>query len=394
MFGLLGLIVVTLFLVVILSIARASELSSVLKGDENSYLRTSALMARLMMLTLILGFIGLVYSVYKFVPLMLPDAASAHGIKTDGLFNTTLAFTGIVLVLTHIALFWFTFKYREQKDRKAYFYPHNNQLEVIWTVIPAIVMTILVVMGLRTWFEIFPGVENMAEDKLEVEVIAKQFGWTVRYPGGDGEFGMRSYDPELVSPTNEWGIDWANDETSHDDIISSKIYLIKDKPVLFRLGALDVLHSFYLPHFRVKMDCVPGIPTYFYMTPTKTTEAMREELSQIPVWQTLTEEGKPRWQEFNYELACAELCGKSHYAMRYEVIVVDSQEEYDALLAEETVYYESVILASMETDEEVEEVMEEEVIMEEGAEDHEGEEHMEGEEAHEEEVEEVVAINN
>lgn len=349
MFGLLGLIVVTLFLVVILLIARASELSTILKGDENNYERTSGLMARLMLLTLFLGFVGLVYSVVKFVPLMLPEAASAHGAETDNLFNVTLFFTGIVLILTHIALFWFTFKYRERKDNKAYFYPHNNKLEVIWTVIPAIVMTVLVVMGLKTWFNIFPGIENLPEDKLEIEVIAKQFGWTVRYPGEDGQFGMRTYNPELVSPTNELGIDWENDEASHDDIISSKIYLIKGKTVLFRLGALDVLHSFYLPHFRVKMDCVPGVPTYFSMTPTKTTAEMREELSSEPVWQTLNEDGKPRWQEFNYELACAELCGKSHYAMRYEVIVVENEEEYNELLAEETVFYEAVILGGTET---------------------------------------------
>jgi cytochrome c oxidase subunit 2 len=391
MFGLLGLIVITLFLVVILLIARASELSSVLKGDADDYERTSGLMARLMLLTLILGFIGLVYSAIKFVPLMLPAAASEHGVQTDNLFNVTLFFTGIVLILTHIALFWFTFKYRERKDQKAYFYPHNNQLEVIWTVIPAIVMTVLVVMGLKTWFNIFPGIENLPEDKMEVEVTAKQFGWTVRYPGPDGEFGKRSYNPELVSPTNELGIDWENDEASHDDIISSKIYLVKGKTVLFRLGALDVLHSFYLPHFRVKMDCVPGVPTYFSMTPTKTTAEMREELSQDPVWQSLDEEGNPRWQNFNYELACAELCGKSHYAMRYEVIVVEDEESLNELLAEQTVFYEAVILGQPdESDESIEEVIEEELI-EEGA----GEDEVEegGEEEMPTEEDEVVAKN-
>ena len=121
--------------------------------------------------------------------------------------------------------------------------------------------------------------------------------------------------------------------------MADKLYLVKNKPVLMKLGAQDVLHSFFLPHFRVKMDCVPGIPTEFYFVPTKTTEEMREFLKTKPWWNTINPEtGQPRWQTFKYELACAELCGKSHYGMQRDVVVVE-QKEYDEWLAKQTPMY-------------------------------------------------------
>jgi cytochrome c oxidase subunit 2 len=171
----------------------------------------------------------------------------------------------------------------------------------------------------------------------------------IRYSGKDGKFGERIIDPEHITPTNELGINW-NDPKSHDDFMSDKLYLVKGRPVLMKLGAQDVLHSFYLPHFRVKMDCVPGLPTEFYFTPTMTTVEMQNYLSTQPWWQTINPEtGEPRWKTFKYELACAELCGKSHFGMEREVVVV-TQTEYDEWLAKQTPMYQAPVAESTAVD--------------------------------------------
>ena len=172
----------------------------------------------------------------------------------------------------------------------------------------------------------------MPKDKLVIEVTAQQFKWTFRYSGKDGNFGERIIDAEHVNSSNELGINW-EDKAAQDDFFADTLYLVKNKPVLVKLGALDVLHSFYLPHFRVKMDCVPGVPTKFYFVPTQTTAEKRQELSKDPEWQKIAEAtGQPKWMNFMYELACTELCGKSHFAMQRYVMVVD-QKDYDLWLA-------------------------------------------------------------
>ena len=272
---------------------------------------------------------------------MLPKAASIHGEKTDYLFNMTMLIIGIVFVITQVALFYFAYRYNESRVKEAYFYPHNNTLEVVWTIVPTIVLTGLIAMGMYEWFEIF-NKDDRAKDAMVIEVTGKQFNWIIRYPGKDGKFGERIIDTAHVTPTNELGINW-NDPKSHDDFFSDKLYLVKGKPVLMKLGAQDVIHSFYLPHFRVKMDCVPGTPTEFYFIPTITTDSMKIYLSTLPWWQTTNPEtGQPRWQTFKYELACAELCGKSHFGMEREVIVV-TQKEYDAWLNKQTSIYDATI---------------------------------------------------
>ncbi|NNC94797.1 MAG: cytochrome c oxidase subunit II [Chitinophagales bacterium] len=339
---LLGLLALILLFYVLFRIARTSELASILRGDIHNYQYASKVNGVLMMAFLIIGLIMIVYSSMIYIPKMLPEAASVHGAKTDRLFNITLFFIGVVFVLTQIVLFYFSWKYREKEGRKAFFYSHNNMLEVVWTLIPAVVMTVLVVMGLQTWFSIFPSHDEMPEDRLEIEVTAKQFNWIVRYAGMDGEFGPRMIDTNYISQTNELGIMWEN-KASQDDIMPKEIHLIKDKPTLVRLGALDVLHSFYLPHFRVKMDCVPGLPTSFYFIPTKSTEDMKEILSTQKEWQKINEEtGEEEWKSFKYELACTELCGKSHYAMQMDVIVHENEQKFMEWAEAQTPYYESI----------------------------------------------------
>lgn len=334
-------IVILLFLVLVY-VGKANELAQTLRGEDKDTTSASRFNGIALMVFIVLFFVGIAYSVKVLVPIMIPKAASLHGVETDKLFYITLFFIGIVFVLTQIALFYFAYRYNEANNKKALFYSHNNKLEIVWTVIPAITMTVLVVMGMKVWFQIFDVSARDKDKMMVIEFTAKQFNWTVRYPGADGNFGERIIDREHVKPTNELGINW-EDKHSHDDFMADKIYLVKNRPVLCKLGALDVLHSFYLPHFRVKMDCVPGIPTQFYFTPTMTTKEMQEYLSTQPWWQTINPEtGEPRWKTFKYELACAELCGKSHYGMQKEVVVVD-QAEYDAWAKSQTSYYETVV---------------------------------------------------
>ncbi len=250
----------------------------------------------------------------------LPESASEHGHWTDELFWVTTAIISLVFVLTNGVLFYFAYRYRFREGNKATFYPENNKLEIIWTVIPAIVLTLLVLAGLRTWGKIM--LSDIPENALQIEIKGKQFAWEVRYPGKDNEFG--AYDFRLIDATNQFGVDFL-DKNAMDDFMPRKIYLPKGRPVFLRIRAVDVLHSVFMPHFRLKMDAVPGMETQFLFTPTITTEEMR------------TKTGNP---EFDYELACTEICGRGHFAMRMEIVVVE-ESEFDKWYTEQTPWAES-----------------------------------------------------
>ncbi len=136
------------------------------------------------------------------------------------------------------------------------------------------------------------------------------------------------------------------DPKNLDDFQPTDIVLPVGKKVRVRILARDVLHSFFLPHFRVKMDAVPGMPTYFVFTPSRTTEEYRKELSKYPEYQIPADPDEPngpqKWEVFDYELACAELCGAGHFSMRKVVRIVE-EDEYEAWLNEQTPYYFSSI---------------------------------------------------
>lgn len=248
---------------------------------------------------------------------LLPVAASEHGALTDNLFNITLIITGIVFVLTHIALFLFSYKYKGTTERKAFFYSHNDKLEVYWTVIPAIVLAILVFSGWKTWTNI---TKPAPQEALTLDVTAKQFGWVVRYPGNDGKLGTKTF--KLVNDVNETGVNFI-DAASKDDYFTREIYLPVGKPVKFNFGAKDVIHSAYMPHFRAQMNCVPGMPTTFWFTPTITTAQMRENTNDA---------------KFDYLLLCAKICGSAHYNMQVKIVVVEDAE-YKKWLATQVPYY-------------------------------------------------------
>jgi cytochrome c oxidase subunit 2 len=247
------------------------------------------------------------YSFAYFEDYNLP-VASVHGAWTDTLFWITMAVTVVAFSIISVVMAVFVFNYQHKEGRKAKFYPDNHYLELAWTIIPAIVLAILIFTGLRAWNEITAPASADAE---VIEVIGQQFAWTARYPGTrDNKLG--SYNYKLIDAVNEFGLD-LTDKNSFDDFKSLELRIPKDKEVLIKIRAKDVLHSLYIPHFRVKMDAVPGMPTQFKFVANKTTQEMRDELNNA---------------DFNYELACAEVCGQAHFSMKM-IVVVDEPEDYE-----------------------------------------------------------------
>ena len=210
-----------------------------------------------------------------------------------------------------MCFFYFVFKYRGKESNKAYFLSHNNKLEVVWTVIPTIILTALIIFGLKTWDKAM-NVE-ISESTKVIEVYGKQFNWTARYSGIDNKLGKANY--KLVKGKNTLGVDML-DVNSADDKMAREVHLVVDEPVLLKFRSQDVIHSAFLPHFRVQMNCVPGMTTQFGFTPTKTTAQMKES------------EGA----DFEYVLLCNKICGASHFNMQMKFIV-ETQEEYDIWIA-------------------------------------------------------------
>jgi len=230
----------------------------------------------------------------------LPPVASTQGIEIDRLFYTTLVVTGIAFVLVHLVLALFVWMGGRQQT--AAYWHDNRTLELTYTLAPAAILLTLVSMGAVVWGRIHaPAPENA----LVVEVRAEQFGWVFRYPGADGTFGR--VDPTLINVrTNPLGLDPA-DPGGQDDIVvrEGDLHLVADRAVHVRLRSKDVLHSFFVPQFRVKQDAVPGVTIPVVFTPNRAG---------------------------SYEIACAELCGVGHYIMRGKV-TVESQAAFDAWLA-------------------------------------------------------------
>src|SRR5687768_5594902 len=307
----------TLFIIAVLGlgflvtfqIAKASEYVAVLRGEEKSRQQTNKINGFLLLVFLILGLIGVFYCNEKLKGKILGESASEQGVHIDTMLYITIAMCGFVFLITQFALFWFAFKYQGSEKRKAYFYPHNNKLEIIWTVIPAIALTVLVGFGLYYWFKI---TGDAPKNAMEVEITGSQFKWEFRYPGKDKVLGKKFYREISEAKGNPLGQLW-DDPANHDDIYSvgEPMHLVKGKPVRLVINAKDVIHDVGLVHFRMKMDAVPGTPTTMWFTPRFTTEEMKVKT------------GKPN---FVYEISCDQMCGNGHWSMRGEVIV-ETQEE-------------------------------------------------------------------
>lgn len=314
---------VVLFFVIIYQIARASEYATTLRGEAESRAATNRIMGWLLLAFFFVGCYLIWRCHESLMGKMLPKSASIQGEEYDFMFNLTVITTGIVFFATQAVLFWFAFRYQSTEKRTAFYYPHNNKLEIIWTTIPAIVMTILVAIGLKNWFSITQDAPSNAQI---VEVVGKQFNWLIRYPGVDGELGKRNF--RLINDANNvLGIDYkAENKKGLDDVVNQggELHVVKGRPVKLIIGSRDVIHDVGLPHFRYKMDAVPGITTTIWFTPSISTDEMKKRTNN---------------PNFVYEISCDQICGKGHYAMRGTVIVHANQADFDAWMKQQPVDY-------------------------------------------------------
>ncbi|ADV49360.1 cytochrome c oxidase subunit II [Cellulophaga sp. E16_2] len=281
-----------------------------------------------------------IFCFWKYSEVLLPEAASEHGAEYDSLMLWSFVIIFIVQTLTQGLLHYFGFKYRGVKGNKALFFADNDRLEFIWTIIPVIVLSGLILWGLYTWTNIMD--VNDEDDPLIVELYAQQFNWTARYAGDDNVLGDANVRLIDIDRANVLGLDEA-DPNATDDIIVKELHLPVGRKVNFKMRSQDVLHSAYMPHFRAQMNCVPGMITEFSYTPIYTTEQMRQNPDVIDKVKRTNairaaraakgEDNSDPW-EFDYILLCNKICGKSHYNMQMKIIV-ESEEDYNKWIAEQ-----------------------------------------------------------
>lgn len=287
---------------------RVADLLGIVKGSKPVWeTRANTFNASMMIVFILLFMGGFWWYFFHSKADLLPEASSIHGVETDQLFYIA---TGIILVpfvVLNVVLFWAAYRFRYNKDRRSKFFPDNSKMELAWTIIPAIVFTVLILRGVPLWDKI---TSKAPEESEVIEIMGFQFGWKVRYPGADNFLG--EHRTQLIDASNEFGMNMA-DKSSYDDFVTNEIHVPKGKPVLLKIWSRDVIHSVFAPHFRLKQDAVPGMGTSFWFEPRTTTAEMREKLE------------KP---DFNYEIACTEVCGRGHFAMRM-ILVVDEPEDYE-----------------------------------------------------------------
>ena len=215
----------------------------------------------------------------KSVRIWLPEAITTTAPEIDKIFYLVLWVTGIAFVLVQATLVVFLVIYRKRPGRTATYTHGNATVEVIWTVIPTLILIVLAVQNQRVWARV-RGTPPPAD--VEIEVTGEQFAWNVRYAGADGQL-----------------------NTADDITTLNQLHMPVDATVLFHIKSKDVIHSFFVPQFRVKQDAVPGLTTHLWISATKTG---------------------------NYEIACAELCGLGHYRMR-GYLVIEPPEAFQTWLA-------------------------------------------------------------
>ena len=300
------------------------------------------------MFAFMIFFYGLmIYSFLYLSKFYLPEASSEHGSGYDQLMFISIGVIMIVQVVTQALLFYFSYKYRGKKGKKALFYADNNTLEFIWTVIPVVVLAGLIIYGLVSWTQIMNPPDE--EDALIVEIYAYQFDWRARYAGEDKVLGKANV--RFIEGVNQLGVD-ETDEYGEDDVIVNELHLPVDKPVIFKFRSQDVLHSAYFPFFRSQMNVVPGMITQFSFTPTttskeiKNSEYMREKVKRINEIRdeksiALQQQGDMALDEYEFEyyLLCNKICGVTHYNMQMK-IVVEEEEDFNTWMEEQQTFGE------------------------------------------------------
>jgi cytochrome c oxidase subunit 2 len=335
---LLYLLTFVLLCVALAYLFRVIDLSRVLKTDKEWKVTESdnKIAGRGMLYFMIAFMIFMVWQIRKWGYTELPGSASEHGEKVDTLMYANLWLCIIVFVVVNVALFFFAFKYYGKKDRKAVYFAHNNKLEMLWTVVPAIVLAFIIIFGLKYWNEIMAPSEDTKA--VKIELYSKQFDWTARYAGADNQFGIDDY--TQIDGLNSMGLD-TNDTKCFDDIIvKNEIHLPLGREIDFQFRSRDVIHSAFMPHFRAQMNCVPGQVTRFRFKPIKTTVEMRKDPSVIRNINEINVIREKRGEEkieFDYMLLCNKICGASHYNMPMK-IVVESEKDFQAWLAKQKAF--------------------------------------------------------
>jgi cytochrome c oxidase subunit 2 len=368
------ILIVLVAIIFIAQIVRIFEISNIVSKAKNEITNESNHINGILLL---LAGIGLVVFFFwqraMWMDQTLPVAASEHGPIIDSLWDTTMGLIIIVFLILTPMLFGVSFFYRGKKENKASYITHNNKLEFFWTAIPAVVLLVLISYGLNVWGKI---VNQDVSNAMVIEVYAKQFNWTARYAGEDNELGAANV--RFVGGKNELGViskttkeqqvasvenkinnlesDLLNTlnpaekkliskkidklvnkkktlmtyfittpenklKAAEDDVVTKELHLPVGKQVLLKFRSQDVIHSAYLPHFRVQMNCVPGTTTQFAFTPTMTTKEMQEELNDT---------------SFEYVMLCNKICGNAHYNMQMKV-VVETEAEYNEWLESQKV---------------------------------------------------------
>ncbi|MFC7537786.1 cytochrome c oxidase subunit II [Sphingomonas sp. GCM10030256] len=237
-------------------------------------------------------------------PWWMTPIASNWG-SIDHALIITLYICAVAFVGLNLFMAWAIWRYRHRPGNTAHYEPENARLEKRLTFWTAVGIAGMLAPGLLAWNQYV----NVPDDAGVVEATGQQWQWTFRYPGRDGVLGTTAI--AHISPDNTFGIN-SRDPYGRDDVLidTSELHLPLGKPVKMVLRSKDVLHDFYVPQFRAKMDLVPGIATYFWMTPTALG---------------------------SFDILCAELCGVGHHQMR-GTVVVEKQADFDRWLSEQMTF--------------------------------------------------------
>jgi len=244
------------------------------------------------------------------------EIASNWGYVDDTII-VTFWITGVVFVAILLFVVYCMFRYRYKEGRRAEYEPENKKLEWWLTGLTTVGVAAMLTPGLFVWGQFV----SVPDDAVEVEVLAQQWQWTYRLPGEDGVMGTS--DSRDITFENPFGVNPV-DVNGQDDVLvdSDELHLQLDQPVKMLLRSIDVLHDFYVPQFRAKMDMVPGAVTYFWLTPIRTG---------------------------TFDVLCFELCGVGHYAMR-GTVVVETESDFEAWLEEQSTFAQSLARADPGTD--------------------------------------------
>jgi cytochrome c oxidase subunit 2 len=294
--------------------------------------KDNGMMGKALLTFMVLFFLFFFWQVNRWIDRSLPPSASEHGVLIDQLWDANMWLITTIFLITNFFLFWFAYRYRGNSANKAVYYPHNNKLELLWTVVPAVALAFIIIFGLKYWNEIMADAAD--PNRIVVELYAKQFDWTARYPGKDGKLGESDF--RQITGANSVGLD-TNDKYSNDDlIVKNEFHIPVNREVELNIRSRDVIHSVYLPHFRAQMNAVPGMITYFKFKPTKTTAEMKKDPYTVKMMAAINkaraDEGKEPI-EFEYLLLCNKICGVSHFNMQMSV-VVDTEADYQKWLKE------------------------------------------------------------